>query len=152
MGAVLKKVTVVAVGKVKESFIRDGIREYEKRLSRFCEFSVRECEESKREDTSEESKSLLKETAGGYNILTDRSGEVVSSERLAEILGEALVSKDRVNFIIGGSRGVTDEVKRSADKVVSFGKATFPHMLFRLLLTEQIYRAFTINANLPYHK
>ena len=76
----------------------------------------------------------------------------MSSERLAEILGEALVSKDRVNFIIGGSRGVTDEVKRSADKVVSFGKATFPHMLFRLLLTEQIYRAFTINANLPYHK
>ncbi len=148
----MKKVTVIAVGKIKESFIRDGIKEYDKRLARFCDFFVKECDESKREDIEDESKSLLKEMSGGYNILTDRGGESVSSESLAEILGAALINKDRVNFIIGGSRGVTDEVKRAADKVISFGKATFPHMLFRLMLTEQIYRAFCINAHLPYHK
>lgn len=148
----MKKAVIVAVGKVKEGFLREGIAEYGKRLSRFCDFSVCECEESKREDVSSESAALLKEMEKGYNVVTDLKGENVSSERLAEIIKQAYLAHDRINFIVGGSRGVDESVRQKADKVISFGSATYPHMLFRLMLSEQIYRAFTINAALPYHK
>ena len=148
----MKKVCLVAVGKIKESYLRDGIAEYSKRLSRFCDFEVKECEESPRQDVESEGKALLSAMDGAYNILTDRGGEDVSSERLAVIVNDAFLKSDRVNFIIGSSRGVSVKVRDKADKVISFGSATYPHMLFRLILSEQIYRAFTINAGLPYHK
>lgn len=148
----MKKVCLVAVGKIKESYLRDGIAEYSKRLSRFCDFAVKECEESPRQDVESEGKALLSAMDGAYNILTDRGGEDVSSERLAAIVNDAFLKSDRVNFIIGSSRGVAAKVRDKADKVISFGSATYPHMLFRLILSEQIYRAFTINAGLPYHK
>ena len=148
----MKKVCIAAVGKVKENYLRDGISEYAKRLSRFCDFSVRECEENPRQDVESEGKALLLATEGAYNILTDRGGEEVSSGRLSEILKDALTRADKVNFVIGSSRGVSGKVRERADKVISFGRATYPHMLFRLMLCEQIYRAFAINANLPYHK
>ena len=148
----MKKVTVHAVGKVKESFLREGIAEYAKRLSRFCEFSVHECEESPRGDVEWESRGILSALGGGYPVACDRSGENVSSERLAEILKTALETRDRVDFVIGGSYGVSKAVLEKADKKIAFGAATFPHMLFRLMLCEQIYRAFTINSGLPYHK
>ena len=148
----MKKVCVVAVGKIKESYLRDGIAEYAKRLSRFCDFSVKECEESPRQDVESEGKALLSSMDGSYNILTDRGGEDVSSERLARIVSEAFSKADSVNFVVGSSRGVADKVRDKADKVISFGRATYPHMLFRLMLCEQIYRAFAINAKLPYHK
>lgn len=148
----MKKAVIVAVGKVKEGFIRDGIAEYSKRLQRFCDFSVSECEESKREDITAESAAILRHMESGYNIVADLSGENVTSEQLARIIQNAYLSHDKVNLVIGGSRGVTEQVRGKADKVIAFGKATFPHMLFRLMLCEQLYRAFTINAGLPYHK
>ena len=91
----MKKVCVVAVGKIKESYLRDGIAEYAKRLSRFCDFSVKECEESPRQDVESEGKALLSSMDGSYNILTDRGGEDVSSERLARIVSEAFSKADR---------------------------------------------------------
>lgn len=148
----MKKATLIAVGKVKESYLRDGIAEYAKRLSRFCDFTVKEVEESKREDTAEESRALLKAMGDGYNIVADLKGKSVSSVEFAALLENAYALNDRVNLVIGGSRGVSDEVRAKADALVSFGRATFPHQLFRLLLTEQLYRAFTIRAGLPYHK
>lgn len=147
----MKKVSLIAVGKVKDSYIREGIAEYCKRLSRFCDFNIRECEESPRGDIEAEGRAI-ESALGGYTIVTDRRGESVSSEKLADIIDKAYLTHEKVSFVIGGSYGVSKGVLDRADKIISFGTATFPHMLFRLMLCEQIYRAFTINANLPYHK
>lgn len=147
----MKKVSVVAVGKIKENFVTEGIAEYAKRLSRFCEFDIKIAPESAAQDTAEEENGLLS-LMNGYNILTDPSGKEISSNELAEIIKDALIKSDRINFIVGSSKGVSDAVKKQSDKIISFGKMTFPHRLFRLILTEQIYRAFTIMAGLPYHK
>lgn len=148
----MKKVVVIAVGKIKEDFIKEGVEHYAKRLSRFCDFCVREAEESKREDIGEESRALLKLMEDGYNIVCDLNAPLVSSVELATIIDRAYLVNSRVNFIIGGSRGVNDGVRAKADAAISLGRVTFPHQLFRLLLSEQIYRAFTINESLPYHK
>ena len=91
--------------------------------------------------------------AGEYRILTDIRGELVTSEELAALLDAAFVSgKSTVRFIIGGSRGVDDRIRASVDKRISFGRLTYPHQLMRVMLFEQIYRAFTITSGLPYHK
>ena len=148
----MKKAVVVAVGKIKETFLKEGIAEYSKRLSRFCDFSVKETEESKREDIAEEGRAVCKELGGGYNIIFDINGDFVTSGQFAEIIANAYLNHDRINFVVGGSKGLDGTVKSLASKRISFGRVTYPHRLFRLLLCEQIYRAFTINAGLPYHK
>lgn len=148
----MKKVVVVAVGKVKEDFISRGIAEYAKRLSRFTDFSVKEVAESKHEDVLKESGEILKHLDGGVTFLTDLCGKPVTSENLAELIKSAHLKSDTVNFVIGGSRGVDSRVRQRAEHIINFGAVTYPHQLFRLLLTEQLYRAFTINAGLPYHK
>ena len=150
----MKKVKLVCAGKIKEKFIVDGIEHYAKRLSRFCDFFVDEVP-----DYPDDENAVAKESAaiskklGGYVILFDIKGENVSSEKFAEILDRAYLSgNDTVSLIIGGSRGVSEEIFRAADKKISFGKVTYPHRLMRLIATEQIYRAFTITAGMPYHK
>ena len=150
----MKKVKLVCAGKIKEKFIVDGIEHYAKRLSRFCDFVVDEVP-----DYPDDENAVAKESAaiskklGGYVILFDIKGENVSSEKFAEILDRAYLSgNDTVSLIIGGSRGVSEEIFRAADKKISFGKVTYPHRLMRLIATEQIYRAFTITAGMPYHK
>ncbi len=150
----MKKVRLVCAGKIKEKFIADGIEHYAKRLSRFCDFRVEEVPDFPDDETAIEKESAaLNKKISGYAILFDINGENVSSEKLSEIIDKAYADgNDTVSFIIGGSRGVSDEMKRSANKKVSFGKVTFPHRLMRLIATEQIYRAFTITGGLPYHK
>lgn len=155
------KINIVAVGKVKESYFADGIKEYAKRLSKFCEFTVKEINEENFTKVDDALISVIKEREAdrilpslkGYVIAMAIEGKKYSSEKLASTLKRLSDNGTGViTFVIGGSYGLSDRVKRRADELVSFSDMTFPHTLFRLMLTEQIYRAFSINANSPYHK
>ena len=151
------KVNIVAVGGIKENFFVDAIKEYSKRLSKFCALKIIEVEEessqksieAKKEKESERLLSVCK----GVIVLLDREGEFVSSEKMAEIIDKYQTQgNSEITYVIGGSNGVSETLKQKANKTISFGKITFPHQLFRVVLLEQIYRAFSINAGLPYHK
>lgn len=151
------KVNVVCVGEIKEKFYCEAIKEYAKRLSKFCKLKIVEVEEESRQQNIEkkiqiESQRLF-DVAKGHIILLDRCGKLVSSEDMAKNF-ETLknVGASEITFVIGGSNGVSEELKRRANQSISFGKITFPHQLFRVVLLEQIYRGFTISAGLPYHK
>lgn len=151
------KVNIVCVGTIKEKFFTDAISEYSKRLSKFCKLQIFEVAEESKEQSIEKKIEIeserLKNACRGFIILLDRCKQKVSSEELSNML-DTLKSAgtSEVSFVIGGSNGVSEEFKRQANKCVSFGKITFPHQLFRVVLLEQIYRAFTISAGLPYHK
>ena len=149
-------VQIVAIGKIKEKYYVDAINEYAKRLSKFCKFSVVELPE-KSEQTNinkkiEEESRLLETACKGTIILLDRLGKNTSSEELAAIIKKTELFSSTISFVIGGSNGVSETLKQKADYVVSFGAITYPHQLFRVVLSEQIYRAFAINAKMPYHK
>ncbi len=151
------KVNIVAVGKIKEKFFTDAISEYAKRLSKFCDFNIIEVDESSNitniELKKEKEGELLLSKAKGYIIALDSGGKLLSSEDLAELLKTNMTNgESEFSFVIGGSNGLSDLVKTKANKIVSFGKITFPHQFFRVVLSEQIYRAFTINNHINYHK
>lgn len=154
---------VLAVGKIKEAYLREGIEEYLKRLRPYTRIEVVPVrEESYRKNFSatqkeqvmeREADSLLKACSPGYTIALDGQGEMLSSEALAELLAELQVQgKPVVQFIIGGSLGLSPRIRQAADRIWSLGASTFPHPLVRLILLEQIYRAFTIIKGEPYHK
>ena len=151
------KVNIVAVGKIKENFFTDAIAEYAKRLSKFCDFKVVEVNEATNyknlTEKSEIEGELLLAKAKGYIIALDGKGKLLSSEDLAQNIKDNMVNGvSEISFIIGGSNGLSDKVRSQANMIVSFGKITFPHQLFRVVLSEQIYRAFTIINGMPYHK
>ena len=151
------KVNIVCVGKIKEKFFTDAIREYEKRLSRFCVFNIIEVPEATKftnlEQKSEVEGELLLAKSTGIIVALDGKGKMLSSSEIADFIKEKKVAGSSViTFIIGGSNGLSKAVLDKANLVLSFGKITFPHQLFRVVLTEQIYRAFTILKGLPYHK
>lgn len=155
------KVNVIAVGKVKEKYFQDGILEYAKRLSKFCDFNLIEIAEENYQKVDDGLITSIKEKEGekilsklkGYVIAMAIEGQKTSSEKLAKTLKEHVDKGTNViNFVIGGSYGLSQAVKDRADRLMSFSDMTFPHTLFRLMLTEQIYRAFSINAGSPYHK
>lgn len=152
MGAVVKKATVLCVGKIKEKYFTDGIAEYAKRLGRFCDFSIAEIpDEAGDAEIRRESDELLRRLRG-YVVLLDIGGKELSSPEFASAIDKAYLTAPEITFVIGGSRGVDDRVRAKADLRVSFGKVTYPHQLMRLILAEQIYRAFNILAGTPYHK
>lgn len=151
-------INIVCIGKIKESFYRDAIAEYAKRLTRFCKFNIVELSESKlianeiEKVKTAEGKSIISKLKG-FVITLDLGGKMLSSEQIAEKFEElASGGVSEITFVIGGSYGLSDEVKRSADFSICFGKVTYPHQLMRVILTEQIYRAFMINSNSEYHK
>lgn len=151
------RVNIVCVGKIKEKFFTDAIAEYAKRLSKFCSFNIIEVDEASKienlDKKSEAEGKLLLEKCSGVVVALDGKGKQLSSPELAEFIKNSAVSGlSEISFVIGGSNGLSDAVLKSAKLVLSFGKITFPHQLFRVVLSEQIYRAFTINAGLPYHK
>jgi len=146
----MKKVRILAVGKIKEKYLIDAAEEYSKRLSRFCKLEVVEVEESDIERESGIIACSLKDRS--FDFLMDINGETVSSEDMAKMLDKHYIYNDTVTFVIGGSYGVSEKLKNSAKKSLSFGKITYPHQLFRVILLEQIYRAFSINSGMPYHK
>ena len=159
----LVKINVIAVGKVKENYFLDGIKEYSKRLSSYCEFKIFELEEENYKKVSTSLIEEIKEKEGkkilsqidnkGFVIAMAIEGKKCSSIDFAKEIKKIVDNGNGViNFIIGGSYGLSNEVKKRADKLLSFSDMTFPHTLFRLMLVEQIYRAFSINGGTPYHK
>lgn len=157
-------ISIICVGKLKESYWRDAVAEYSKRLSAFCRFSVVEVDESRLPNSPSnaqinaclvsEGKSILAKIPSGAMVFAMCiEGKQLSSEKLAASLANAAVSgKSAVTFIIGGSHGLSDEVKQRADFRLSMSPMTFPHQLARVMLSEQIYRAMCINADTKYHK
>lgn len=151
------KINIVCVGKIKEKFFVQAIEEYQKRLARFCDFKIIEVDEDSRQENlklkSEKEGKLLFEKCKGKIIALDGRGKLLSSEEIAGFIEEKKVAGiSELSFVIGGSNGLSEELKNKADLVLSFGKITFPHQLFRVVLCEQIYRAMTIISGLPYHK
>ena len=151
------KVNIVAVGKIKEKFFTDAIQEYAKRLTKFCDFKIIEVNEATSyknlTEKSEIEGELLLSKVKGYIVALDGRGKMLKSEEIADKIKDNMLNGiSEISFIIGGSNGLSQEVINRADLVVSFGKITFPHQLFRVVLSEQIYRAFTIINGMPYHK
>ncbi len=147
-------ISIVCIGKLKEKYWQDAAAEYTKRLSRFCKLSVAELPESKSDSKEEESSEILaKIPKGSYVIALDIEGKRFSSESFANKISDlALEGKSDICFIIGGSNGFDDRVRNASDLRLSFSDFTFPHQLMRVVLLEQIYRAFKINAGEKYHK
>ena len=147
-------ITILCIGKLKEKFWQDACAEYEKRLSRFAKLDIIELPESRSDDVAEESASIVSHfPKGAYVIALDVGGKRLSSEGLAEkIAGLGVDGTSHICFVIGGSNGYDDSVRSAADMRLSFSDFTFPHQLMRVVLLEQIYRAFKINAGEKYHK
>lgn len=158
------KVKLITVGKLKEKYLKDGISEYVKRLGRFTKFESIELPDEKTPDNASESENKLILEKEGRRILSkvgDRDyvialaieGKQFPSEQFAKEIEQAtLKAHSEITFIIGGSLGLSLEVKKRANQLMSFGLLTFPHQLMRLVLVEQIYRAFMIQQGSPYHK
>lgn len=159
------KINIICIGKIKEKYFTDAIGEYSKRLTSFCKFSIIELNEEKiRSNTpnqaqieevlnAEGKRILQKLDFSDYVIAMCIEGKLMSSEELSSVIDRAAISgKSTVNFIIGGSYGLSDEVKSRADLKLSMSRMTFPHQMARMILSEQIYRAFEISSNGKYHK
>ncbi len=157
-------VRIVCVGKIKEKFYRDALEELTKRISRYAAIEIIEVGEEKAPEglsaaqkdqilLSEGERLLAKTDERDYVTALCIEGKKMTSEAFAAQISSAMLSgKSRLTFIIGGSFGLHASVKRRADLMLSFSDMTFPHQLFRIMLAEQIYRAFKINNNEPYHK
>ena len=147
-------ISIICVGKLKEKYWQDAAAEYLKRLSRFAKVEIIELSESKTDDIGEESAAIISHIPkASFVVALDVLGKSLSSEGLADLISEKAVSGiSHISFIIGGSNGFNDEVRKTADLRLSFSSFTFPPQLMRVILLEQIYRAFKINAGEKYHK
>ncbi|MDU1911267.1 23S rRNA (pseudouridine(1915)-N(3))-methyltransferase RlmH [Fusobacterium sp.] len=153
-------VSIICIGKIKEKYIAEGINEFLKRMQSFAKMKIVELKEdgndsSRNISIEKESEDILKmmEKLGGYNILLDIQGKNFSSEEMAAEIEKLTVNGvSSINFIIGGSYGVSESIKKIVNMRLSFSKMTFPHQLMRLILSEQIYRWFSIIKNTKYHK
>ncbi len=157
-------VNIICIGRLKEKYWADAIKEYSKRLSSFCKFSIVELNECKAPSNpgekeiqhilAEEGKFILgKIKSTDYTVSMCIEGKMISSPELSGLMEEIqLRGKSTLNFIIGGSWGLSDEVKSASDYKMSMGKMTFPHQMARVMLSEQIYRGFQISTNGKYHK
>lgn len=157
-------INIVCVGRLKEKYLSQAVSEYAKRLSAFCRFSVTEVDEERvPENPSKaqiqsaiqaEGKRIIKKLSTNfYTVALCIEGDILSSEQFSEKLARSAVrGAGGAQLIIGGSWGLSDEVKRTADLKLSMGRMTFPHQLARVMLCEQVYRAFQIMNNGKYHK
>ncbi|WP_449621013.1 23S rRNA (pseudouridine(1915)-N(3))-methyltransferase RlmH [Robertmurraya sp. Marseille-Q9965] len=157
-------ISIITVGKLKEKYLKQGIDEYLKRLSSYAKVEVIEVPDEKApEELSETEMVQVKEKEGErilakihpdtYVIALAIEGKQKSSEELADTLDKlATYGKSKIAFVIGGSLGLSQQVLNRSDEKLSFSKMTFPHQLMRLILVEQVYRAYRINRGEPYHK
>ncbi len=156
-------VTVIAVGKLKEGYLRDGCAEYSKRLSSFCRLEIIEIDEERASDNpspaeicrviEKEGERIAKKIPkGAYIIPLCIEGKEYSSPDFSLLIEKISLEASSICFIIGGSFGLSDNVKSLARTKLSFGKMTLPHQLARMVLLEQVYRAFSISSNSKYHK
>ena len=157
-------IDIAVVGKIKEKYLAEGIMEYLKRLGRYCSLRILEVEDEKTPETmSDREKEEVKRKEGERLLsrIPDQAlvialaidGKQLSSEELSEKISDLMVKgTSHIVFVIGGSLGLSDEVLARSQMKLSFSRMTFPHQLMRLILLEQIYRAFRIIKNEPYHK
>ena len=156
-------ITLICVGKIKEAFYRDAVAEYAKRLSAYCSFKVIEVDDEPDTGNSESASVKVRDTEGErilknidpgmYVIALEIKGKKADSEKFSRMLSDLFVSgKSDIAFVIGGSLGLSEKVSSGADLKLSFSDMTFPHQLMRVILSEQIYRAFRIMRGEPYHK
>lgn len=143
------KVNFVVVGKLKESYWRAAVEEYAKRLSRFCKIEIKELAE--RVSLKDEAADILR-FVHGYVFALAVEGNGRSSEEFAQKLRALADRGEEITFVIGSSCGLDQSVKAAANELLSFSKMTFPHQMMRVILLEQVYRAFMINAGAEYHK
>ena len=155
----MQKINILAVGNLKEKYWIDAVNEYKKRLSRFADVEIKEVPEFS--GTSKSSIEQIKQTEclqlekhlSGFVVAMDKSGKQLTSEEFSKFLDVTFSNGAKgITFVIGGSNGLTGEIIKRANAVLSFGKITFPHQLMRVVLLEQIYRAETILNNIAYHK
>ena len=154
------RINVVCVGKIKEKYIKEGINEFLKRLSKYIKLEIIELAEE--DDNKGIENAINSETeriinaiskkSYSYNILLDLKGKMLDSEEMAQKIEEISMISSEINFIIGGSNGVNDNLRKIVDFWLCFSPMTFPHQLMRLILTEQLYRWVSINNNIKYHK
>lgn len=155
-------INIVCVGKLKEKYLKEAIDEYSKRLKRYCNLNITEIPDEKLPEKTYES--LLNETKekeckkiienikkDSYIIALDLKGKEYTSEQLSKKIGSISLSNSSITFIIGGTLGLNDEIRRIANEQICFSKMTFPHQLIRVFLVEQIYRVFKIANNETYH-
>ena len=149
-------IKIICVGKIKENYLREAINDYTKRISKYSKIEIIEVM-----DSSFDVKKTLKEeynaikhyfNKNDYNILLDIDGIMYDSVSFANKMNSILIENSNITFIIGGSYGVMEELKKECNLLLSFSKLTFPHQLFRVILLEQIYRSFKINNHEEYHK
>lgn len=157
-------INIISVGKIKEKYLKDAIDEYSKRLSRFCKLTITEVpdEPMSQNPSLAETESILKKEGEKINAAIKNTdvlitlcieGEQKTSEEFAKFFSDECVGgANTFTFIIGGSLGLSEEIKKMSVLRLSFSKMTFPHQLMRVVLLEQIYRAFKINSNESYHK
>ncbi len=154
------KIKILAVGKIKEKWYAEALAEYVKRLDRFAAVEIFEADEGDVRDTGEASvNAALKKEAEqilprlqGYTVALDIDGRQMSSTEIASLIHREKMNNSVFPFVVGGSHGLHRSVKDAARLRLSFGKITLPHTLCRVVLAEQVYRAFMINANSVYHK
>lgn len=149
-------IKILCVGKIKEKFIRDALSEYEKRLAKYTHLEMLEVSDfaiSPQINKKKEGELLLKHIKEkDYVIALEIEGELLNSIEFSRVLEQTKMKYSCITFVIGGSDGLSEEVLKRSDFRLSFSKMTFPHQLFRILLLEQIYRAFKIENNESYHK
>ena len=158
------KITVLTVGKIKERYFEDAIKEYSKRLSRYCKLEIIEVADEKTPDNaSENAEEMIRQKEAerllkyiredAYLITLEIGGKQLTSEEFSEKIEKlGIQGTSHIIFVIGGSIGIGKAVLEKSDYALSFSKMTFPHQLMRVILLEQIYRGYRILLNEPYHK
>ena len=157
-------ISIIAVGKLKEKYLKMAVDEYSKRLSRYAKLEIIELQDEKTPDNASEKEEVqIKEKEGSailskikdnsYVIAMDLNGKQLTSVEISQFISNcAVMGNSNIVFVIGGSLGLSEEVIKRADYKLCFSKMTFPHQLFRVMLLEQVYRGFRIMNNEPYHK
>lgn len=154
------KINLIAMGDIKEKYLAEAIAEYSKRISRFAELKIIELNENNPRSASQKDIDLALEKDAqsiekyikGYAICLDIDAPQFTSPQFAKKLNNLSLQTSEISFIIGASNGIAERIKSMCKEKVSFSKMTFPHQLMRVIFLEQLYRAFTINNNIAYHK
>ena len=150
-------IKIICIGKIKEKYLKDAILEYTKRISKYTKLEIIELQDydydNKQIVLEKEKENIIKHiNSRDYIITMQIEGKNISSEDFADKIDKVFVTNPNIVFIIGGSYGLHDDIKKISNFSLSFSKMTFPHQLFRVLLLEQIYRAYKIINNESYHK
>jgi 23S rRNA (pseudouridine1915-N3)-methyltransferase len=158
------KISIIAVGKLKEEYWKEAVKEYSKRLSRYCQLTIDDVDEVKGSDNINEAEKMSILKGEGENILKkikrdsfiialDIKGAKLSSDQLSDKINElGIMGKSNITFVIGGSLGLSSEILDLANLKLSFSDMTFPHQMMKVILLEQIYRSYKIINNETYHK